>query len=131
VRRATVLYDRDCGLCRTVMGAVLACDRRRRLRPVALQDPEARELLPGLSEEERMASFHLVEPDRSMHSAGAALARLPDYLPGGSPLAGAAQRRPALIERAYGLVAGNRDCLGPLIPAPLKRRATSVIDSRA
>lgn len=129
--RATVLYDRDCGLCRTVMGAVLASDRRRQLRSVALQDPEALELLPDLSEEERMASFHLVEQDGTVRSAGAALSRLLSYLPAAGPLAGLGERRPALSERAYRLVADNRDRIGPLIPEELKRRATALVDRRS
>ena len=36
-----VLYDADCGFCRWSLGKLLAWDRRRLLRPVALQDPEA------------------------------------------------------------------------------------------
>ncbi len=129
--RATVLYDRDCGLCRTVMGAVLASDRRRQLRPVALQDPEALELLPGLSDKERMDSFHLLEQDGTVRSAGAALARLLSYLPAGGPLAGLCVRQPALTERAYRLVADNRDRIGPLIPEQLKRRATGLVERRS
>ncbi len=113
------------------MGAVLAADQRRRLRPVALQDPEALELLPGLSEEERMASFHLVEQDGTVRSAGAALARLLSYLPAAGPLAGLSERRPALFERAYRLVADNRDRIGPLIPEQLKRRASALVARRS
>ena len=112
------------------MGALLAFDRRRRLRPVALQDPEAAELLPGLSDEERMASFHLVEADGTVYSAGAALARLCGHLPGGAPLARAGAAQPATVERGYHLVADNRDRIGPLIPNALKRRATSLVDRR-
>ena len=39
--RAVLLYDRECGFCRSSLELVLAWDRRGRLRPVALQDPEA------------------------------------------------------------------------------------------
>ncbi len=113
------------------MGAVLAADRRRELRPVALQDLEARELLPGVSEEERMASVHFVEHDGTVRSAGAALARLVSYLPAARPLGGLGERRHALSERVYRLVADNRDRIGPLIPEGLKRRATALIERRS
>ncbi len=113
------------------MGAVLAADRRQRLRPLALQSAEAAELLPGMSEEQRMASFHLVEPDGTVHSAGAALARLAAYLPAGGSLAAAMQRRPRATERGYRLVADHRTRLGPLIPGVVKRRATALIDRRS
>jgi predicted DCC family thiol-disulfide oxidoreductase YuxK len=57
---AAILYDADCGFCRWSLGKLLAWDRPRRLRPVALQDPEADALLGGMEEERRMASWHLV-----------------------------------------------------------------------
>src|SRR5687767_1332742 len=74
--RAWLLYDADCGLCKFVVARVLELDRRRHLRPVALQDPRAAELLPGLSREERLESFHLVDSSGSVHSAGDGLAEL-------------------------------------------------------
>ena len=128
--QAVLLYDRDCGLCRTVLGGILALDRRRRLRPVALQSPEAVELLPGLTEEERMASFHLVEGNR-VHSAGEALSRLMSYLPAGAPVGARMGRAPGPTERAYRLIADNRSRIGPLIPDAVKRRATTLIDARS
>jgi predicted DCC family thiol-disulfide oxidoreductase YuxK len=112
------------------MGVVLVLDRRRALRPVALQDAQAAELLPGFGEDERMASFHLVEAGGGVHSAGEALSRLMNFLPGGRVFAAITRRWPAATERAYRLVADNRDRLGPLIPGALKQRATAVIDRR-
>lgn len=78
-----------------------------------------------------MASFHLVEPDGTIHSAGDALAELVFRLPGGGPMGRAARRRPSDTERVYQLVADNRDRIGPLIPIALKERATRVIDRRS
>ena len=40
-----VLYDADCGFCRWCLAQLLRLDRHGRLRPVALQDPEADLLL--------------------------------------------------------------------------------------
>jgi predicted DCC family thiol-disulfide oxidoreductase YuxK len=91
-----------------------------RVRPVALQDPRAAELLPGTSPEERMRSFHLVEPSGRVHSAGDGLAELFPLL----------RRSPRLADRLYWLVAGNRDRLGPLIPGFARRQANRRIASR-
>ncbi len=112
---AALLYDEDCGFCRCALRAVLARDRRRRLRPVAIQDPEAERLLAGMSEQQRMDSWHLVEGDGSRHAAGAALAPLLRMLPGGAPLAAAAEAFPALAERGYRAVADRRSGLHRLL----------------
>ena len=66
---AVVFYDADCGFCRWAVDKLLAWDRAGRLRPAALQGPEADRLLPGLSEEARMASWHLVVDGRSTRAA--------------------------------------------------------------
>jgi predicted DCC family thiol-disulfide oxidoreductase YuxK len=113
---AVLLYDADCGFCGRAVDAVLAWDRAGALRPVALQSPEADRLLPGLSEQTRMASWHLVI-DGSVHSGGAVAAPLLRLLPGGRPLAELAAAFPALTERAYRLVARNRDRFGRLAGA--------------
>jgi predicted DCC family thiol-disulfide oxidoreductase YuxK len=115
-----LLYDADCGLCKFIVARILELDRARRLRPLALQDSRAAPLLPGLSEEERMRSFHVVARDGSVHSAGDGLAQL---LP---PL----KRFPLLSARAYGLVAGNRDRLGRLLPRFARRQADRRIRAR-
>ena len=68
-----------------------------------------------------MQSFHIVDPDGTVHSAGDGLAEL---LP---PLA----RFPRVAERAYRLVAGNRDKLGKLIPRAARKQAQRRIDAAA
>ena len=40
-----VLYDGDCGLCKWLLAGLLRFDRAGRLRPLALQRPEAEALL--------------------------------------------------------------------------------------
>ena len=119
--RASLLYDADCGLCKFVVARVLELDRARRLRPIALQDPRAAELLPGLGGEERLRSFHLVASSGAMHSAGEGLAELVPLL----------RRFPRLSSRLYWLVAGNRDRLGKLIPGFARRQADRRIVSRS
>jgi predicted DCC family thiol-disulfide oxidoreductase YuxK len=106
--RAALLYDEDCGFCRCALRAVLAWDRRGRLRAVAIQDREGERLLAGMGAEERMDSWHLADANGSLHSAGAALAPLLRMLRGGAPLAAAAEAFPALAERSYRAVADHR-----------------------
>jgi len=125
------LYDPDCGLCRATTGAVLSWDRRRRLRPVALGTAEAERALARMPEERRWDSWHLVDEQGRVSSAGAGFAPLLRRLPGGGPLAGLPERFPGAAERAYRLVADNRSRIGPLIPAALKSRADRVIEHRS
>lgn len=117
MEQAAVLFDRDCGLCRWATARLLSWDRRGRLRAVAIQDPEAERLLPGMDAERRMASWHLVTPDGRVHSAGRAVAPLLRLLPGGPPFAALAAAFPRTTDRLYGWVARNRGRLGELIGA--------------
>jgi predicted DCC family thiol-disulfide oxidoreductase YuxK len=123
VPRAVLVFDADCRFCRRALERVLALDRRRRLRPVALQDPEADELLAALAPEERAASWHLVAEDGRVFSAGAAFPPLLRLLPGGRPLAVLAERFPGATERGYRLAARNRGRLGRLRSGRSRGRA--------
>ena len=127
----TVLYDADCGLCVWVMGKVLAWDRRRRLRPVALDAPEADALVGDLDEEERMGSWHIVLPDGRRESAGRALAPLLRLLPGGRPFAALVERFPRFADRAYFALAKRRSALGKLVTAGARGRSRERIARRA
>jgi predicted DCC family thiol-disulfide oxidoreductase YuxK len=104
-----VLYDGDCGFCKWSLDKLLAWDRRRRLRPVAIQSAEGQELLREIPVDERLDSWHLVLPTGEVRSAGAAAAPLADQLPLGRPLAWIFRRFPATTERAYRWVARNRN----------------------
>jgi predicted DCC family thiol-disulfide oxidoreductase YuxK len=111
----TLVYDRDCGFCRWSIAKVLAWDRGRALRAVALQEPEAAHLLGGMAPELRMASWHLVAPDGRVCSGGRAVEPLFRLLPGGRPVAAVAAIFPGLTESGYRWVARNRRCLGRLL----------------
>lgn len=91
-----------------------------------MQDPEANRLLGGMSEEERMASWHLVLRDGSIRSAGAAAGPLLRLLPGGAPIATLLERFPAATERAYRWIADRRGRFGRLVG----RRALARADAR-
>jgi predicted DCC family thiol-disulfide oxidoreductase YuxK len=108
VAQAVLLFDSRCGFCRRSVSRILRWDRHGRLRPVALQDPEADELLGGMDEERKMASWHLVAPDGTVYSAGAAFPPLLRLLPGGRPLAALTAAFPSLTERAYQHIARTR-----------------------
>jgi predicted DCC family thiol-disulfide oxidoreductase YuxK len=118
-------------VCRWSLAKVLAWDRRRALRPVALQDPEAARLLAGMDEDERMASWHLIGPDGRVVSGGAAFVPLGRLLPGGRRLAALAERWPRDAERAYRLVADHRSALGRLVTRGAAARARRRIEARS
>jgi predicted DCC family thiol-disulfide oxidoreductase YuxK len=108
VEQAVILFDSGCGFCRRSVARILRWDRNGRLRPVALQDPEADSLLGGMDEERKMASWHLVAADGRVYSAGAAFPPLLRLLPGGWPLGAVVDAFPGLAERAYRHVARTR-----------------------
>ena len=110
-----VLYDEDCGFCKWSLNKVLAWDRRRRLRPVAIQSDEGQRLLAAVSEQERLDSAHLVLPSGEVRSAGAAAAPLLRLLPAGRPLAFVLGAFPRITERAYRYVADHRDRFARLV----------------
>ncbi len=128
VRSTVVLYDRDCGFCRWSLARVLDLDRQRALRPVALQDPEADELLHGMSSERRFASAHVVTNEGYVYSGGDAIAPLVRVLPAGATVAPAATLFSRPLGAAYRLVVRSRGVLGRMLPSTLKDRATARID---
>lgn len=128
---AILLYDSDCGFCRWSLGKVLAWDRRRTLRVASLQSPEAAALLGGMSEDERMSSWHLVDAAGEVSSAGAGIAPLLRLLPGAARLAAIAERSPRAMERGYRFVAGHRSLWGKLVTDGAKRRADRRIGERS
>jgi predicted DCC family thiol-disulfide oxidoreductase YuxK len=118
-----VLYDPDCGFCKWLLAGLLDWDLRRRLTPLALGTDEANRLLHDLSPEQRAASWHLIAPDGTRTSAGAALAVLAKLLPGGALPGAALGVVPGLSERGYGWVASHRSQLSRLVPNRLKASA--------
>jgi predicted DCC family thiol-disulfide oxidoreductase YuxK len=125
-----VLYDADCGFCKWLLAGLLRWDRAARLRPVALQRPEADELLADLAPAERTASWHLVSPGGDRRSGGDATAPLLRLLPGGRAPAAAFARFPRLTDRGYRWVADHRSGLSKFVPAGAKRRASQRVSRR-
>jgi predicted DCC family thiol-disulfide oxidoreductase YuxK len=125
-----VLYDGDCGFCKWLLAWLLRFDRARRLRPIALQHPEAEALLADLDPAERMASMHLVTPDGTRLSAGEALPPLLRLLSGGRLLAAIAARSPRATSAGYRWVATHRIGISRFVPRRAKRRAGERVRER-
>jgi predicted DCC family thiol-disulfide oxidoreductase YuxK len=125
-----LIYDSDCGFCRWCLGKVLAWDRGRTVRPVALGTAEANRLLADVPTAERPQSWHLVDGDGAVHSAGAGFGPLLRRLPGGTPFAAFAERFPGATESAYRFVSGNRTIWGKFVTEGAKRRADKRIGDR-
>jgi predicted DCC family thiol-disulfide oxidoreductase YuxK len=125
-----VLYDAECGFCKWLLDSLLRWDRAARLRPVALQQPDADQLLADLAPAERMASWHLISPSGARRSGGAAVPPLLRLLPGGRVPAAAFARFPGLTDRGYRWVAEHRSHLSKAVPATLKRQASERVRRR-
>lgn len=126
-KRAVLLYDDECGFCRWSLDRIMSWDRRGRLRPVPLQDPEAAELLRTVDPAERMESWHLIVGDH-VYSGGEAVAPLTRLLPFGAPAALVAKTFPRVVNAWYEWVAENRgrfSKLGLSAPKRASRRSPS------
>ena len=113
--QSVLLYDEDCGFCRWSLDKILAWDRARRVRPVAIQSEEGSRLLAPIAPDARLDSWHLIRADGSTFSAGAAAEPLARLLPGGSLLAAVFAAFPGLTERSYGFTARRRFWLARLL----------------
>jgi predicted DCC family thiol-disulfide oxidoreductase YuxK len=128
--REIALYDAECPFCRASVALLLAWDRDRQLEPVALQTERALELLPGMDEEERMESWHLVAADGVVRSGGTAFPPALRLLPGGEPFARLAEISPRFTEAAYEWVSRHRATFAHWLPDRLRTRADRLILER-
>lgn len=113
--KPAILYDADCGFCRWSLKWVRKWDRRGAVRSLPIQSPEGARLLSGVPEQRWLESWHLVQPDGRVHSAGAAFPPLLRVLPGGRVPARICELMPITTGRMYRLVTGNRHRLGRLV----------------
>jgi predicted DCC family thiol-disulfide oxidoreductase YuxK len=113
--RVLVLYDDGCGFCRWSASKIAAWDRNRRVRFAPIRSAEGEARSDGMDAAHRDGSWHLITRDGRVASAGAAVPFLLRELPGGSPLAWAANALPRSTDRAYRAVARRRVALGRLL----------------
>ena len=112
----TVLYDADCGFCNRTARVLRRLDRRRRLRLVPLQAAASR--LPAApSQEQLLASMHVVDAEGRWVAGGEAMLRIAGLVPALRPLAliGRLPLLRSLVQPAYELVAANRHRLSRLL----------------
>ena len=128
--RPLILYDDDCGFCKWMVQWFLMWDRKGRLRTLPIQSPSADPLLGHMSEEDRLASWHLARPGEPLLSGGYAFPPLLRMLPGGKPLAAAFARFPNTTDRAYRWVARNRSALSKPIRRSWKQNAARRVAAR-
>jgi predicted DCC family thiol-disulfide oxidoreductase YuxK len=113
-----VLYDADCGFCTWVVDRLAGRVERGAIEIVALQSQRADDLLDGrVDEGAKWDSWHLVEPDGSLYSAGEAIPLVLRHVRGGRLAGRAASRFPRTTEALYRVVARNRDRLGRVVRA--------------
>jgi hypothetical protein len=100
-----------------VARVVAALDRRQELAFLGFRDPRAEELLAGLTQEERHATWRLALPDGRLVGYGSGFVDLARSLRLTRPLAPILGRIPAGgLDRAYGVIARRRPRLGKLVP---------------
>jgi predicted DCC family thiol-disulfide oxidoreductase YuxK len=109
---------------------LLAWDRERRLRPLAIQSEEGQRLLADLTPQQRLASAHAIDAAGRRTSGGDALAPVADVLAGGRPLAAVARRAPRLARAGYDAIAARRSLWGKLVTEGATRRADRRIAER-
>jgi predicted DCC family thiol-disulfide oxidoreductase YuxK len=115
---AVLLYDGECGLCRAAVRGARALARRGSIKPIAAQSEKGRALTPGMSDAQRMASFHLVENGKVV-SGPDALAPTIRHLRGLAPAAGVLERRGVVYRAAaatYHWITPRRRSLSRFLP---------------
>lgn len=106
-----------------IADAIIAWDRDGRLYPVGIQGAEGAALLPGMTPEQRMESFHVVDPDGTVHSGGPALPYLFSLLPNAGPLVALLRATAPINDRGYRFGARHRMAISKAVPGRLKARA--------
>lgn len=71
--RALVVYDGDCGFCRSTVARLRTLDRDDRLRFRPLQDERLYVEFPRLNRAACEETLHLVAEDGAIHAGGAAM----------------------------------------------------------
>jgi predicted DCC family thiol-disulfide oxidoreductase YuxK len=125
-----VLYDGECGFCKVMLAVLLSWDRAHRLDPASIQSARGEELLTGMAEQDRLASWHLTDAEGTRYSGGAGIPVIFAALPFGAPVARLASRFERATSRVYDWVAAHRVLLGRPLKARPRAWAARVIADR-
>jgi len=104
----TMLYDDDCGVCRSCARWVARLDRRSRIRAIPIASGEGDLLLSPVPAATRGSAMHAVRRDGRVYSGGATVPVIVGLLPGGRPLAAVVAAFPGLTDRTYRAFASRR-----------------------
>jgi predicted DCC family thiol-disulfide oxidoreductase YuxK len=118
-REIVVCYDGECEVCITAVGRLRRLDRGQRLRMVPFQQAarELPELASAVGSNALTSALHVIEPDGTWISGGAAVLRIAEVIPR-LRLVARLGRLPVvdrLVEPMYGLVARHRHRLSRLL----------------
>ena len=123
--RPTLIYDGDCGICRTFVARLRTWDREQRIALVPFQ-AEAAVARFGIGLPALAAAMHLVLPDGAVSAGADAVPELLRLLPGAKRwlrLVFAVPGVRPLARRVYRWVAERRRCLVRGRPGPPELRA--------
>ena len=128
MRRATMLFDADCGLCTHAAAWLMRRAAPERLRAVPLQvvevvaanrndapgDDDLAQVRQEVEGRDLRATLHLATADGELRTGAAAVLHATRQVPGWRHLARLADHRlgHALLEPAYRVVAANRNRIG-------------------
>ncbi len=107
-----LLYDEECSLCVRFQKAVRGLDRRGLIEPVGFHDPRISRIVPRMTQQELLNSFHLVFPDGRVVSGHRAIPDLLKILPGCRLIGWLLKRMPfteRISERIYIWIASRRE----------------------
>ena len=76
-----LLYDEDCSLCVRFQAGVKKRDRNNLIEPVGFMDPRIPRIVPRMSREDLLNSFHLIFPDGKTFSGNNAMPEILLLLP--------------------------------------------------
>lgn len=113
-RKAIVLFDDHCRICRAFARILTRLDRGRRMELVGFTDAIRSGLDRGFSHDAFHQSFHVLDEGRRW-SGPEAIPQVLDRIPGGGRLVRALRRVPGadrINRKVYGWVARNRYRLG-------------------
>jgi predicted DCC family thiol-disulfide oxidoreductase YuxK len=114
MRELVILYDADCTFCTRGVEVIRSLDRDGALTAAPISSPTGSRLLRDLTEEQRRASWHVVDERGRRWSAGRAVPPVLRRLHGLRWMAPVAEAFPGAVEAVYRVVARNRRTLGRL-----------------